>query len=105
MEQTSELYLANVQNIDVHYARTLRHWRVRFCDAIANGDLPAEKFDEEFVRCWNYYLCYCETGFLTQTEHCLILTFSRPGNPNMASARSTTAIGTHAAPASAGVNN
>lgn len=98
MASKSKMYCLDVQNIDVHYARTLRDWRVRFCDAIASGALPAAKYDDEFVRCWNYYLCYCETGFITQTEHCLILTFTRPGNPNATCFRSVPSISTVSLP-------
>jgi hypothetical protein len=37
-------------------------------------------FNDVFLRVWNYYMTYCEAGFRSQTEHCLILVFSRPGN-------------------------
>lgn len=57
----SPLSLEGFINIDVHYAETLREWRRRF-----NRHLPTIKrqgFDDVFIRCWNYYLCYCEAGF------------------------------------------
>jgi cyclopropane-fatty-acyl-phospholipid synthase len=44
------------------YARTLAEWRRRFLaewPAIA-----AQGFDARFKRLWEYYLCYCEAGFL-----------------------------------------
>lgn len=45
-----------------HYAETMRHWRERFW---ANIDRVRQLgFGERFVRMWNYYLCYCESGFL-----------------------------------------
>jgi cyclopropane-fatty-acyl-phospholipid synthase len=44
------------------YAETLRHWRTRFDDAVAEQRLPPG-FDERFVRLWRYYLQYCEGGF------------------------------------------
>ena len=31
------------------------------------------------MRVWKYYFTYCEAGFDSQTENCLILGFSRPG--------------------------
>lgn len=46
----------------LHYAETLRRWRVRFDDAVEAGRLPAG-FDDRFVRLWRYYLQYCEGGF------------------------------------------
>ena len=45
------------------YARTLREWQGRF-----QKSWPQIKplgFDERFYRMWNYYLSYCEAGFLT----------------------------------------
>jgi cyclopropane-fatty-acyl-phospholipid synthase len=50
------------QHFGLHYAETLRRWRVRFDDAAAQGKLPRQ-FDEDFVRLWRYYLQYCEGGF------------------------------------------
>ena len=46
----------------LHYAETLRRWRVRFDDAVENGALPAG-FDKRFINLWRYYLQYCEGGF------------------------------------------
>ena len=40
-------------------------------------------FDDSFMRLWNLYLAYCEAGFKAQIINLQILTFSRPGNPNM----------------------
>ena len=44
------------------YAETLRQWRVRFDNAVAQGRLPA-RFDRGFVDLWRFYLMYCEGGF------------------------------------------
>jgi cyclopropane-fatty-acyl-phospholipid synthase len=46
----------------LHYAETLRRWRLRYDEAVAQGRLPAG-FDEPFQRLWRYYLMYCEGGF------------------------------------------
>ena len=43
------------------YAETLKRWRARYNDAVANGDLPG--FDQQFHDLWRYYLMYCEGGF------------------------------------------
>lgn len=50
------------QDFGLHYAETLRRWRVRFDSAVSNGRLPPG-FDEKFIRLWRYYLMYCEGGF------------------------------------------
>ena len=46
----------------MHYAETLRRWRLRFEDAVAAGQLP-RGFDARFLALWRYYLMYCEGGF------------------------------------------
>ena len=46
----------------LHYAETLKRWRARYDQAVAEGRLPPG-FDETFHRLWRYYLMYCEGGF------------------------------------------
>jgi cyclopropane-fatty-acyl-phospholipid synthase len=73
--QHSCLALEHVSNIGLHYARTLTEWRRRFN---ANEALVGQLgFDDVFMRVWNYYITYCEAGFHSQTENCLILAFAR----------------------------
>ncbi len=43
----------DVENLRLHYARTLSHWIERF---EANVDRIREMFDERFVRTWRFYL-------------------------------------------------
>ena len=75
--RNSCLTLEHVSNIGLHYARTLAEWRRRFN---ANEALVRQLgFDDVFLRVWNYYLTYCEAGFHSQTENCLILCFARRG--------------------------
>jgi cyclopropane-fatty-acyl-phospholipid synthase len=45
------------------YARTLASWRDNFRQAWPN--LKPLGFDERFRRLWEYYLAYCEAGFLS----------------------------------------
>ncbi len=58
------------------YARTLEVWRRHFIDAWE--DIAAEGFDERFRRLWEYYLCYCETGFSSGSIDVGIYRFRRP---------------------------
>jgi len=71
------LTLEHIDNIGLHYAQTLAEWRRRF--NASEAFVRALGFDDIFLRCWNYYLTYCEAGFFSQTENCLILVFSRQG--------------------------
>jgi cyclopropane-fatty-acyl-phospholipid synthase len=52
----------NQTDFGLHYAETLRHWRMRFDAAFAAGSLP-KGFDDKFISLWRYYLMYCEGGF------------------------------------------
>jgi cyclopropane-fatty-acyl-phospholipid synthase len=45
------------------YARTLAIWRNNFRAAWPN--LMPSGFDDRFRRLWEYYLAYCEAGFLS----------------------------------------
>lgn len=44
------------------YARTLQHWSSAFNARIAA--VQAQGFDNRFVRMWQFYLAYCEAGFI-----------------------------------------
>jgi cyclopropane-fatty-acyl-phospholipid synthase len=58
----SDLRAINIEDIGLHYARTLHDWRERF---LANLDAVREQgFSEEFIRMWDFYLTYCESAFL-----------------------------------------
>lgn len=54
------LLTTDVEILRLHYAETLRHWRLRF---LANHDRVAEMYDERFCRMWEAYLSACEIGF------------------------------------------
>ena len=59
--RNTDMRLLHLEDIGPHYATTLKHWRKRFMarlDAVRSLGYP-----EEFIRMWEYYLCYCEGGF------------------------------------------
>ena len=75
---SGELRLLNLEDIGPSYARTLNHWRQRF---FANVDqVRALGYDECFVRMWEFYLCYCEGGFIERSISDAHLLFARSGN-------------------------
>ena len=56
------LRLISAEYFGHSYARTLAVWRSRF---LAHWpEIEVLGFDEEFRRLWDYYLSYCEAGFL-----------------------------------------
>ncbi|MFK7733752.1 MAG: class I SAM-dependent methyltransferase [Pseudomonadales bacterium] len=57
----TDMMIVGLEDIGLHYAETLAHWRARFNSKI--DTLQSYGFDERFRRMWEYYLCYCEGGF------------------------------------------
>lgn len=61
MRRSSDLVVHDTEDIGIHYAETLRRWRVRFEDNLEA--VRALGFDEAFVRAWWFYLASCEGAF------------------------------------------
>ena len=59
------------------YAKTLATWRDNFRAAWPN--LMPLGFDERFRRLWEYYLAYCEAGFLSGNIDVRQVVFAKPG--------------------------
>ena len=59
------LVMENLLDIGLSYATTLKDWRERFFDNI--DEVKSQGFDERFIRLWEFYLCYCEGGFVERT--------------------------------------
>ena len=58
------------------YAKTLAVWRDNFRTAWPN--LTPMGFDERFRRLWEYYLAYCEAGFLSGNIDVRQVVFAKP---------------------------
>ena len=54
--------IATAEGFGKSYARTLEHWRNRFTQAWPQ--IQELGFDLRFKRMWDYYLAYCEAGFV-----------------------------------------
>jgi len=76
--RVSDLRLVNLEDIGPSYALTLRAWRQRFLSRL--DEVRALGYDERFVRLWEFYLAYCEGGFLERSIGDVQLLFARPGN-------------------------
>ncbi|KAM0945006.1 putative cyclopropane-fatty-acyl-phospholipid synthase [Dioscorea sansibarensis] len=78
MASSSRLCVEHLENIGIHYYKTLRCWKDNF---MANKDkILSLGFDEKFIRTWEYYFIYCAAGFKTRTLGNYQIVFSRPGN-------------------------
>lgn len=61
--EPSELSVLDVENLRLHYARTLRHWLDQYEAAV--GQVRALFDDESFVRMWRLYLAGSIAAFET----------------------------------------
>ena len=59
--RSTDLKLFHLEDIGPHYAATLRDWRRNVHARLP--EVRALGYPEEFLRLWDYYLCYCEGGF------------------------------------------
>ncbi len=61
--ESNHLWMTDLENLRLHYAKTLYRWHERFS---ANRDAVAKLFDERFCRMWELYLKGCEYAFRYQ---------------------------------------
>jgi len=59
--RSSDLRLFHLEDLTPNYAETLKNWRIRMFNNIER--VRALGYPEEFIRMWEFYLCYCEGGF------------------------------------------
>jgi cyclopropane-fatty-acyl-phospholipid synthase len=72
----STLIMETLEDIGLHYARTLRDWRERF--AQNRDQLQPLGFDPSFERKWKYYLSICEAGFYEHAVSDVQVVFRKP---------------------------
>jgi cyclopropane-fatty-acyl-phospholipid synthase len=72
----TDMNLLHMEDFGLHYARTLRLWHDNFRHA--HGYLAELGYDDYFLRLWEFYLCYCEGGFLERTIGTAQLLLAKP---------------------------
>jgi cyclopropane-fatty-acyl-phospholipid synthase len=66
----------DVENLRLHYARTLEHWLARF---EAHGDEIRARYDEAFTQAWRLYLAGSLAAFATGWLQLFQVVFTRSG--------------------------
>ena len=61
--ERSGLIVADIELLRLHYAETLKAWRLRF---MARAEEARRIYDERFVRMWEFYLAASEMAFRHQ---------------------------------------
>ena len=73
--RATDLALVHLEDFGLSYARTLHAWRTRFLSRLA--EVRAQRFDERFIRLWEFYLAYCEAAFDAQNTDVVQFTLVR----------------------------
>jgi cyclopropane-fatty-acyl-phospholipid synthase len=74
--RNTDMRLVQLDEIGPHYATTLRRWRERFHANLVK--VKALGYNDRFTRLWEYYLCYCEGGFLERHIGTVQLLLAKP---------------------------
>jgi len=74
----TDLRLFDLEDIGTHYATTLRMWRESFLANISK--VRTLGYSEEFIKMWEFYLCYCEGGFEERALGNVHLLLAKPAN-------------------------
>jgi cyclopropane-fatty-acyl-phospholipid synthase len=76
LTRCTDLRIAHLQEIGLHYATTLAQWRARF--EAKRAEIRALGLSATFLRMWEYYFCYCEAGFDERQIGVAQLVFEKP---------------------------
>jgi cyclopropane-fatty-acyl-phospholipid synthase len=76
--KVSDLKLYDLEDIGPHYATTLAAWRDNFFQHIQQ--VRQLGYSEEFIKMWEFYLCYCEGGFAERALGDCHLLLVKPDN-------------------------
>jgi cyclopropane-fatty-acyl-phospholipid synthase len=76
MTNNTDMRTFHLEDIGPHYAKTLRHWNQRFFARIQ--EVRDQGYSEEFIRMWEFYLCYCESAFIERATGVVQLHVVRP---------------------------
>ena len=71
------LSVLDVENLRLHYAKTLEHWRQRFK---ASASQVTSMFGDPFVRAWDLYLAGSQVAFTTGSMQLYQVVFARGGS-------------------------
>ncbi|MDZ4818650.1 MAG: cyclopropane-fatty-acyl-phospholipid synthase family protein [Planctomycetota bacterium] len=74
--RSTDLRLVQADDFAPHYAETLRRWRAAFGNQL--DQVRQQGYSDEFIRLWNYYLCYCEAAFEERHVGVLQVQFNKP---------------------------
>ena len=76
LTKVTDMGLFHLEDITPHYVNTLQCWRRRFFRHLK--EISQLGFTDEFIRMWEFYLCYCEAGFQERYLGNVQMVFTKP---------------------------
>ncbi len=72
------MYLHNLEDMGLNYAKTLRLWQKAFEDNLT--EVRAQGYSEGFIRKWKFYLSHCAAAFQMRNISVVQMVYTRPNN-------------------------
>jgi cyclopropane-fatty-acyl-phospholipid synthase len=72
----TDLQIVGLEDITRDYAMTLERWRKTFLGKVR--DIQGQGFGPDFIRMWDYYLAYCQGGFMERVIHTAQIVMAKP---------------------------
>ncbi len=76
LKKHTNMSIADVHDIGLDYAKTLEDWYSEFSKQ--KQALAKDGYDDRFMRMWQYYMNYCEGGFLERVISTVQLIIRKP---------------------------
>lgn len=74
--QDTDMQIVGLEDITHDYALTLALWRKAFLAKVR--DIQEQGFGTDFIRMWDYYLAYCQGGFMERVIHTAQIVMAKP---------------------------
>lgn len=78
LARCTDLRLINLEDQGDSYALTMKNWRERFMSRL--DEVRNLGYSEEFIRMWEFYMAYCEGGFMEKSVSSVQMLLAKPGN-------------------------
>lgn len=74
--QDTDMQIVGLEDMTRDYAMTLERWRKTFLAKVR--EIQAQGFGPDFIRMWDYYLAYCQGGFMERVIHTAQIVMAKP---------------------------
>lgn len=78
MARTSDLTVGHLETMGPHYATTLNHWAQNLHEQ--RSRVMERGYPDELIRLWEFYLAYCEGGFIEGNIGLAQIEVRKPGS-------------------------